>query len=76
MLYKGYLITDGYNEMAVCATSRSKATGVFLARYGRSCDWRRLRTKRARDLDGERPWEFDQGAFCTVEYWGASERLP
>lgn len=76
MIYKGYRITDDYNDMAVCAETRSKATGVFLEKYGRACDWKRLRTRRDPDLDGDSPWSFDHGAFCTVECWGAPVRLP
>ena len=75
-LFKGYRITDGYDEMSVCSATRNKATGVFIAKYGRSCDWKRLRTTRAPELDGIEPWSFDAGAFSTVEFWGAPVRLP
>lgn len=73
MIYKGYTVTDGLNELCVCAKTRSEATGAFLRRFGFN-KW--VRTKRFPDIDGADPWEFDSGAFATVEYWGARVRLP
>lgn len=75
MRYKAYRITDGYHEMLVVAETRSKATGVFIEKYGFDCDWKRLRTKRSPDMDSDREFVLDWGAFCTVEYWGAPVRM-
>lgn len=73
---KGYMITDGYHELAVCAETRERATGTFIRRFAwRGIRWKELRTQRAADLDGPTPWEFDSGAFSTVEYWGRPVQL-
>jgi hypothetical protein len=74
---RGYIVTDGYNEMAICASQRSKATGVFIRHFAKShINWRDLRTTRAPDIDGDDAWELDSGAFSTVEWWGTRVRLP
>ncbi len=75
-VYKGYHVTDGYEEMRVADVSRAKATGVFIRRFGKSVDWKRLRTRRAPEMDGDHAYSWDVGAFCTVSYWGAAVRLP
>lgn len=72
---KGYLINDGYREMAVCAETRAKATGVFIRHFAwRGIDWKRLRTKREANLDGPTPWKSEMADY--VEYWGAPVRMP
>lgn len=73
--YKGYAVTDGYNEMHIAAETRSKATGVFIQKYGSSVDWKQLRTRRYPSMDGDQAWSWDVGAFNTVSFWGAPVRL-
>lgn len=74
--YKGYHVTDGDHEMIVCAMTRSKATGRFLRYFDDTrIDWKRLRTKRWAEFDGDRPWETEIG-YDVVECWGAFVRMP
>jgi len=74
-MHKGYIVTDGHYEMAVCAETRSQATGIFINHFGaRWISWKRLRTKREPDLDGPTPWQSEMGDY--VEWWGATVRMP
>lgn len=72
---KGYVVTDGNNDLSIVTTSRAKATGAFIARFAGRIDWKALRTRRERTWDGEEAWACWSDEGDVGEYWGAPVRM-
>ena len=75
-MHKGFHVTDGNEDLAIATTSRTKATGAFIARFAGRIDWTRLRTRREPAWDGDAAWACGSDEWDMVSYWGAPVRIP